>query len=78
MWTSSKLKSGKITGYGLGWSLAKSPEGDREIYHTGGQQGTSTILYLRPDHNFAFVWLTNLEGVDNRLPTSRQIFKLIK
>ena len=77
MWTSSKLKSGKITGYGLGWSLSKSPDGDREIYHAGGQQGTSTILYLRPEHNFAFVWLTNLEGVGNRLPTSRQIFKLI-
>ncbi len=76
MWTSSKLRSGKITGYGLGWSLSRSPEGDREVYHTGGQQGTSTILYLRPEQNFAFVWLTNLEGVDNRLPTSRQVFKL--
>jgi len=77
MWTSSKLKSGKITGYGLGWSLAKAPEGDREIYHTGGQQGTSTILYLRPEHQFAFVWLTNLEGVENRIPVARQIFKLL-
>jgi serine beta-lactamase-like protein LACTB, mitochondrial len=76
MWTPGKLRSGSSTGYGLGWSIAKAPEGDREIYHTGGQQGASTILYLRPDHQFAFVWLTNLEGVDNRLPISRQIFKL--
>lgn len=76
MWTSSKLKSGKMTGYGLGWSLTKGPEGDREVYHTGGQQGTSTIIYLRPEHHFAFVWLTNLEGVDNRLPVSRQVFKI--
>jgi serine beta-lactamase-like protein LACTB len=77
MWTSGKLKSGKITGYGLGWSLAKAPEGDREIYHTGGQQGTSTILYLRPDQQFAFVWLTNLEGVDNRIPIARQALKIL-
>ncbi len=77
MWSSGRLKSGKITGYGLGWSLARSPEGDREVYHTGGQQGTSTILYLRPDQQFAFVWLTNLEGVDNRLPISRQAFQIV-
>ena len=77
MWTSGKLKTGKLTGYGLGWSLAQSPEGDREIYHTGGQQGTSTILYLRPEQHFAFVWLTNMEGVDKRLPTARQAFKIV-
>lgn len=77
MWTSGKLKTGRITGYGLGWSLAKSPEGDREIYHTGGQQGASTILYLRPEQQFAFVWLTNLEGVENRLPISRQVFQIV-
>jgi serine beta-lactamase-like protein LACTB len=76
MWTSGKLKSGKVTGYGLGWSLSRAPEGDREIYHTGGQQGTSTILYLRPEHQFAFVWLTNIEGLENRLPISRQLFRL--
>jgi len=76
MWTAGKLRSGSSTGYGLGWSIAKAPEGDREIYHTGGHQGTPTILYLRPDQQFAFVWLTNLEGVDDRLPLSRQIFKL--
>lgn len=76
MWTSAKLRSGANTGYGMGWSLAKAPEGDREIYHTGGQQGASTIIYLRPEHDFAFVWLTNLEGVENRLPISRHMFKL--
>lgn len=76
MWTSGKLKSGKVTGYGLGWSLGKGPEGDREVYHTGNQQGTSTILYLRPEHQFAFVWLTNLEALENRLPLARQVFKL--
>jgi CubicO group peptidase (beta-lactamase class C family) len=77
MWTSGRTKAGKLTGYGLGWSLARSPEGEREVYHTGGQQGTSTILYLRPDQRFAFVWLTNLEAVENRLPVSRAIYKAV-
>ncbi|WP_162179792.1 serine hydrolase domain-containing protein [Bryobacter aggregatus] len=77
MWTSGRLKTGKLTGYGLGWSLSRSPEGDREIYHTGGQQGASTILYLRPDQNFAFVWLANLEALDNRLPVSRNAYKIV-
>lgn len=77
MWTSGKLRSGKLTGYGLGWSLSRSPEGDREIYHTGGQQGASTILYLRPDQQFAFVWLTNLEALENRLPVSRSAYKIV-
>ncbi len=77
MWTPGKTAVGKNTGYGLGWSLAKAPEGDREIYHTGGQQGASSILYLRPEHRFAFVWLTNLENIGERLPVARQVFRLV-
>lgn len=77
MWTSLRLKSGKLTGYGLGWSLARSPQGDRVVYHTGGQQGASTLLYLRPDRDFAFVWLTNLEGFDRRLPVAEQAFQIV-
>jgi len=76
MWTSGRTKMGRSTGYGLGWSLGRAPEGDREIYHTGNQQGTSSILYLRPEHHFAFVWLTNLERVENRLAIARQIYRL--
>jgi CubicO group peptidase (beta-lactamase class C family) len=78
MWTSGKTKAGKVTGYGLGWSLGKAPEGDREIYHTGNQQGTSTLLYLRPEKRFAFVWLTNREGLAERLALARQVFRLVE
>jgi CubicO group peptidase (beta-lactamase class C family) len=77
MWTSGKTKAGKITGYGLGWSLGKAPEGDREIYHTGSQQGTSTLLYLRPQERFAFVWLTNMESLPARLPVAREVYRLV-
>ncbi len=77
MWTSGKTKAGKITGYGMGWSLGKAPEGDREIYHTGSQQGASTLLYLRPQERFAFVWLTNMESLPARLPVARQIYQMV-
>ncbi|MDX2268019.1 MAG: serine hydrolase domain-containing protein [Bryobacter sp.] len=77
MWTSGKLRNGKLTGYGLGWSLGRTPEGEREIYHTGSQQGTSAILYLRPEKGFAFVWLTNLEGIEDRLPVAREVYRLV-
>lgn len=78
MWTSGKTKAGKVTGYGLGWSLGKAPEGDREIYHTGSQQGTSTLLYLRPEERFAFIWLTNMESLPARLPVARQVYKIVR
>ncbi len=78
MWTSGKTRAGKTTGYGLGWSLGKAPEGDREIYHTGNQQGASTLLYLRPEKRFAFAWLTNREGLQERLQVARQIYRLVE
>jgi CubicO group peptidase (beta-lactamase class C family) len=77
MWTSGRAASGKLTGYGLGWSLSTAPGGGREVYHTGGQQGASTILYLRPEQRFAFVWLTNLQNLEERLPVAREVFRLV-
>jgi CubicO group peptidase (beta-lactamase class C family) len=76
MWTSGRLASGKATGYGLGFSVGRLAGGDREVYHTGSQQGASCLLYLRPAERFAFVWLTNLERVENRVPLARQVYRL--
>lgn len=76
MWTSGRLASGKLTGYGLGFSVGRLAGGDREVYHTGSQQGASCLLYLRPAERFAFVWLTNLERVENRVPLARQVYRL--
>jgi serine beta-lactamase-like protein LACTB, mitochondrial len=77
MWTSGQLRSGRLTGYGLGWTLSRSPDGDQEIFHTGEQQGASAMLYLRPQQRFAFVWLANLEGVENRVQLSRRVYRLV-
>jgi CubicO group peptidase (beta-lactamase class C family) len=61
MSTPQRLNSGEKTNYGLGWNVG-SHQGRREILHTGGQPGTSTILYLRPDEGIVVAILTNLEG----------------
>lgn len=77
MWSSGRLRSGPLTGYGLGWHLSRSPDGDQEIFHSGEQQGTSAMLYLRPEKRFAFVWLANLEGMENRVALSRRVYRFV-
>lgn len=77
MWSSGQLRSGQLTGYGLGWNLSRSPDGDQEIFHAGEQQGASAMLYLRPEKRFAFVWLANLEGIENRVPMSRRVYRFV-
>lgn len=62
MWTPQKTRDGKTTGGSLGWALT-GRNGQREIWHDGGQPRVSTILYLLPDKNFAAAIMTNLEGV---------------
>jgi CubicO group peptidase (beta-lactamase class C family) len=61
MWTRQKTRDGQPTNYGLGWFLDER-NGQREVWHTGGQQRVSTILYMRPDQRLAVVLMSNLEG----------------
>ena len=62
MFTRQKGRDGKLTGYGLGWTV-DGVRGRREVYHVGGQPRVSTVLYMRPDQDVAVVLLANLEGV---------------
>jgi serine beta-lactamase-like protein LACTB len=59
MWTSQRTTSGEQTGYGIGW-FTGSVEGHREVWHTGGAVGGSTILLIRPDDEVVVAILTNL------------------
>lgn len=61
MWTARKLKSGKQTGYGLGWNVSKRGS-LRLISHGGGQQGTNTYLLLVPEKKIVIAVLANLEN----------------
>jgi serine beta-lactamase-like protein LACTB len=61
MWTSQRTTGGEETGYGIGWFVG-TVEGHREVWHTGGAVGGSTILLIRPDDGVVVAILTNLES----------------
>jgi serine beta-lactamase-like protein LACTB, mitochondrial len=61
MWTPQKLKDGSVTGIALGWNVSRT-SGTRVLWHSGGQQGTSTHLLLVPDKRLAVAVMANLEG----------------
>ena len=63
MWTPQKLAAGTETAYGLGWNIGRWRE-RREIYHTGSQPKTSSLVWLLPDDTLAIVILGNLEQVN--------------
>jgi CubicO group peptidase (beta-lactamase class C family) len=49
------------------WGLALpvgTRDGRREAWHLGGQEGSSTALYMRPDSGTVVSVLTNLEGIE--------------
>jgi len=59
LFTSQKTADGKPTGYGIGWSIGYAKS--HPIYvHTGGQQGCTTILLVRPDAKIVVVILANI------------------
>ena len=60
LWTPQATTDGESTGYGIGWR-SRIEEGRREVWHTGGAVGGSTILLIRPDHRLVVSVLTNLE-----------------
>jgi serine beta-lactamase-like protein LACTB len=63
MWTPQRTRDGKPTGGALGWALTER-NGQREVWHDGGQARVSTILYTLPERGFAVAIMTNLEDVN--------------
>jgi serine beta-lactamase-like protein LACTB, mitochondrial len=66
MWTPVKTSDEKTSGYGLGFGTGEL-HGLKTIAHTGGQKGTSTIMFMVPEKQFGVVILTNLEGQGDAL-----------
>ncbi len=61
MWTSQRTSAGEETGYGIGW-FTRTVDGRRQVWHTGGAVGGSTILLIWPDEKVVVSILTNLES----------------
>lgn len=62
MWTSQSTSDGKQTGYGLGWRVGRR-RGQQQVWHTGGQAGTSTILLTIPESGTTVAIMCNLQSV---------------
>jgi len=60
--TSQKLKTGNITGYGIGFSVEQTKNKTPKYYHTGGGVGASTILLIYPEEELVICILTNLSN----------------
>jgi serine beta-lactamase-like protein LACTB len=77
MLTRQKTRDGRATGFGLGFTLGDR-SGQREAWHTGGQERVSTVLYLRPDAGLAVAILANLEKVQTEiLDLARRVSDLV-
>lgn len=64
LFTSQKTNSGKETGYGMGWFIGKSANGERIYQHSGGSVGGTSQLLLYPDSHVVVALVTNLsEGL---------------
>ena len=64
MITSQELKTGEITGYGIGFSVECTKNNTHKYYHTGGGVGASTILLMYPEESIVISVLTNRSGAD--------------
>src|SRR6266850_970553 len=62
MWTSQQTKDGKKTNYGLGWGVGERA-GLKFLSHSGGQAGTSTLLWILPEKGIVIAAMTNVDGV---------------
>ncbi|MDP8979926.1 MAG: beta-lactamase family protein [Acidobacteriota bacterium] len=61
MFTAQTLRDGKSSPYGMGWGVSTFKD-VRMVAHSGGQQGTSTMLLLFPDKGLAVAVMMNREG----------------
>ncbi|MGA2811589.1 MAG: serine hydrolase domain-containing protein [Candidatus Acidiferrum sp.] len=63
MWSPGHTAAGEQLSYGLGWG-SETRFGLKLYGHTGGQQGTSTVITLVPERRAGVVVLANLEHAD--------------
>jgi CubicO group peptidase (beta-lactamase class C family)/tetratricopeptide (TPR) repeat protein len=73
--TSMATRDGRLTNYAMGWDTA--PFSGRYILaHSGGQQETSTLLYVLPSRKMAFAAALNFESGDPGIYLDR-LFHLV-
>lgn len=59
------LADGSVSNYGFGWGVGKSDKFGKQISHSGGQEGTSTLLVALPEQDIAVGVLSNVENTSD-------------
>ena len=75
MFNSMVTKAGTLTNYSAGWDVAPG-NGQFMISHSGGQQETSTFLFVFPTRNLSIAVMSNLEGANTSQYAAR-LFQLL-
>lgn len=64
LFTSQKTADGKSTGNGIGWFVRHDAEGQPFYYHTGGQQGATSMIFIAPQERLVVALVCNLTAAD--------------
>jgi serine beta-lactamase-like protein LACTB len=59
LWTRQSTSAGEETNYGIGWQIGTRNDGTREVFHTGGSVGGTTVLLLYPDDGLVIAVISN-------------------
>ncbi|HEY4740602.1 MAG TPA: serine hydrolase domain-containing protein [Candidatus Acidoferrales bacterium] len=75
MWTPQKAADGSTSGYALGWGTGHSL-GVLDVGHSGGQQGTATMMMLVPEKRLGVIVLINMDSLDAG-PLATDVMKIL-
>ena len=62
LFTRQQPKGGKPSSYGIGWGVVKNRKGRTFYLHSGVQQGSTTLLLIRPEAKIAIAMLCNVSN----------------
>lgn len=74
-WTKQTTADGTETSLGLGFFLG-ALDGERVVYHSGGQRKASTFLAILPEHGLACAVMSNTESAPTEL-LAKQVLRLL-
>jgi serine beta-lactamase-like protein LACTB len=75
MWTPQRAADGTTSGYALGWGTGHSL-GVLDVGHSGGQQGTATMMMLVPEKRAGVIVLINMDVLDAG-PLAADVMKIL-
>lgn len=73
-----QLRDGRDTPFTLGWNMLARPDGLAAYYHAGSMEGTTALLFMVPEKDYAMAILANRERhVQELVPLMRRINEML-